>query len=193
MAVALGTLTGLVLEGQYQGSDFQRQYLNWCTAIHTDSTARAANVLQKNAAGVIGYIELTLFWFVVGLATCALASAIYRTVRSANQARASLYYLHVSRTVFLRELYARLALRGATLAVWFGYSVLTLHILLPYALGAIHVADEHFPSIGAIVLEIGAVCGLSLTLHLHIVLVRLFMLRPRIFHDEDYAVPASAK
>jgi hypothetical protein len=186
--LALGTAGFILFQGQYQGSDIQQQFLNWRVTTDADSPSNAATSFQQNTAGAVSFIELFIFWYAVGTAIYLVASTVYHTIRSANEARQHLYYVNISRSEFLRSLYSKLAIRFISLAVWVGYAVLTLKILLPYLLGAIHVADEHYPAVGAVGLLAGSILGLLLMLHIHVVFFRLILLRPRAFNGDAYSI-----
>jgi hypothetical protein len=182
--LAFAITAALLVEARYQGSDLQQQYLHWQTDVDANSASSAAGTLQKSTASVVGYIELFIFWYAVGTVLYLAVSALYRTVRGTAEARQNLQYVHVSRRNFLRELYARLALRVCALAVWAVYGVVTLKIIMPYLLGAIHVGDEHIPAIGAIALLVGATFGLLLAFHVQVILLRLSLARPRALYGD---------
>jgi hypothetical protein len=191
VVLALVTTAILFFQGYYQGSDLQQQFLQWRTTTDSNSPSSAASSLQHSTAGVVGYIELFIFWYAVGTVAYLLGVAIYRTIRSANETRQDSYFVNMSRSAFLRALYLRLAVRFVSVAGWVGYAVLTLKLLLPYLLGALHVADEHFPSAGAFGLLIGSNLGLLLVIHVHVIFLRLSLGRPRVFHMDEYVIGLS--
>jgi hypothetical protein len=188
---ALALTGALLFEGRYQGSELQQQYLSWRTVADSTSVSSAATTFQQNTADAVAAIQLFIFWCAVGTVLYLIASAIFRTVQSASQTRQRLTYINMNRGAFLRSLYLKLLLRFVSLATWVGYALLSLKIIAPYVLGAIHIADEHFPSLGAVVLLMGAILCLFLAFHLHVVLLRLFLARPRAFGgDSDLIVQA---
>jgi len=193
VCLALSITAALLLEGHYQGSDIQRQYLHWRVATDADSAGSAASTLQHSTQGIVAGLELFIFWYAVGTAIYLVISALYRTIASANAARRSLYYVNISRAAFLRTVYTRLALRALSLAAWCVYSVLTLRVVMPYLLGAIHVGDVHTPAIGAVALLMVATLGLALAFHIHVVLLRLFLLRPRVFYGDAVGLLSTSR
>jgi hypothetical protein len=185
-AIALGATTVLLFQGRYQGSELQQQYLNWRTATDSNSVGSAASTLQQSTANIVATAEVFILWCAVGTIIYLVGAAIYHTIRSAHETRQHLYYVNSSRKEFLRGLYAILTLRIIILITWVGYSLLTLKVIIPYLLGAIHISDEHLPAIGAIGLLATSLLGILCTFHIHVIMLRLLLARPRAFHGEEY-------
>lgn len=185
---ALAMLSILLVESNYQGGELQQQFLIWHTS-GNNSLSLVANVLRQNT--LAGNVQVYIFWLAVGTVLYIMWSALYRTIRGADDAWHQLHYVNIRRSVFLRSLYIQLLTRTLSLAAWVGFVALTLQFILPYLLAAIHIADEHLPAIGAVILLFGSMIGLALTAHVHIVLLRLTVGKPRVFHSDEYLIGQS--
>lgn len=190
--LSMGATFGILFASRYEGSELQQQFLNWQATSTEDTLGTAAGSLQQNTADLVSIIVLFIFWYAVGTVIYLLAVAIYNTIRSANEAHQHLYYINTSRSAFLRALYVELALRFASLTAWVWYAVISLKIVIPYLLGAVHIADVHYPSIGAVCLLAVATLGLLVATHLHVIFLRLFLGKPRVFHGDTYLIGLSS-
>ncbi|HYH75261.1 MAG TPA: hypothetical protein VD735_04860 [Candidatus Saccharimonadales bacterium] len=189
--LALGIVIALLFQGRYEGSELQQQYLNWQIAGGSQTLGGAAGSLQQNTAELVNVLVLYIFWFAVGTVIYLIISAIYTTVQSAREAREQLTYVNVAPGAHLRTIIRRVVLRTAWLAVWAVYTIATLKVAIPYLLGAVHIGDARFPSVGSVVLLALATGGLFLVIHLHVVVLRLFLGRPRIFNGSEYLITSS--
>jgi hypothetical protein len=186
----LGAFTGMciiafvLLQGRLEGTSLQQQYLSW----QADDTSlnTATSSVRGDFADGIGTLQVFIFWCAIGAILYLIVSSLYLGGRALKEARQQRQFCNYSRTNTLKRLYMLLAIRSAALVLWGIYLLATVTFILPYAIGAIHVADEHLPTIGAFVLLIVAFIGLMAAYHLHVLLLRLLLWRPRAFHAESY-------
>jgi hypothetical protein len=187
--VVAGSIIGFLLfQGRYEGSDLQRQYLTWQSTADNNSLDSAASTLKQNLTDIIATVQVFIFWCIVGAAIYLFISVLYRFFQNAREKKQELTYVSYvrgSHQAFVRELYKSMIIRFASLAAWGCYALLTVTIILPYLLGAIHVADEHLPTIGAFCLLIGSGLAIMLLYHVHVIMLRLLLGRPRAFNGES--------
>jgi hypothetical protein len=186
--IAGGIIGFLLFQGRYEGSDLQRQYLTWQSTADNNSLDSAATTLKQNLTDIIATVQVFIFWCIVGAAIYLFISVLYRFFENAREKKQELTYVSYVRgthQAFVRELYKSMIIRFVSLAAWGCYALLTVTIILPYLLGAIHVADEHLPTIGAFCLLIGSGLAIMLLYHVHVIMLRLLLGRPRAFNGES--------
>lgn len=84
------------------------------------------------------------------------------------------------------QMVRRAGIRGLVALVWLAYLFLFLKVIVPFCVFASKVGlDEKNQLTDGIGYVFFAVCVLSLSTHLHVVLARLFLLRPRVFGSEE--------
>jgi hypothetical protein len=87
------------------------------------------------------------------------------------------------------ELVKRISIRALVLVVWLVYIYLFIKVVLPFCILASQVGLDEGKSIGeGIGYVLFSVVLLFLASHLHVVLARLIMLRPRVFGSEEVVV-----
>jgi hypothetical protein len=87
------------------------------------------------------------------------------------------------------ELVRRAVIRGLVLLIWIVYLYLFIKVVLPFCILASQVGLDDKKSIGeGIGYVFFAVILLFLASHLHMILARLFLLRPRVFGSEEVVI-----
>jgi len=131
---------------------------------------------------LISNIPLLIFWMGVGLLAYWFVSALLVAVRDATELREELDYVHANRRALVRQAGERLVIRIIVLIVWVLYIAFTLHVLLPYILALTTAAKSAalLPGAGFCVLAVGLA---GLTLHVHLIAIRLLWLRARLVTD----------
>lgn len=87
------------------------------------------------------------------------------------------------------ELLRRAAIRTLVLIIWIVYTYIFIKVVLPFCILASQVGLDDEKSISeGIGYVLFAVILLFLASHLHIVLARLFLLRPRVFGSEEVVI-----
>jgi len=90
-----------------------------------------------------------------------------------------------SKKVVKLELGARVGVRAAAFVVWLIYWFFSVKILLPFCVLTSRVGIDMLPELTGIMYGIGSFLLLALGLQMHVILARLFMLRPRLFGSDD--------
>jgi hypothetical protein len=71
--------------------------------------------------------------------------------------------------------------RTGILVIWALYAFISINILLPYCLLLSRIGADVITSAQGILMNIGAFILFTLVIHVHIIFLRLFLLRPRVF------------
>lgn len=149
------------------------------TAIEHSSNALAA--LQQG-------ISSSPILYSAGIALAAIGAAVvvFVGVRSLERGVHALRTIEASSAAARREGLEHAVVRIGVIAVWAVYWLFFLNIALPYCLLLSRIGAEDIMSLQGIGLNIVALFGLIVALHLHVVLLRLLFLRPRLLGGDAY-------
>jgi hypothetical protein len=122
-----------------------------------------------------------IFWCLVGLVVYFLLSGIGRTMAAISETAHESRYLHLKKLQFEEQVSLRLMTYSMSLMGIFLYSIFFIRTLFPFSIlcGRIGVGSIDTLS-GWLYLGAGFIV-LSLSIHIFIVLIRLLLLRPRIY------------
>ena len=175
MAVVIGTFAMM----QYNGSQFQLLKDTQELKSHTvDYDALDESLSLKN---LVSNSTLFILWAAVGLVAYTFTMSIWRSFRRAVDFEHELDYVHTDRNQMVRHAVYMLVFRLIVLIGWFIYIQFTLHVLLPYVTALAITAAGDYSWLYNILFLAGATGLLALALHLHVVLLRLVLLKPRVF------------
>jgi hypothetical protein len=123
---------------------------------------------------------LTIFWAMVGVGVYAVVIGLGSIIKNIGETERQTQYKHVNRDAFVRLTLTRLLVRllGAA-AAWFVLSGLTRYIF-PYSLAASHVASQGNWT-QHIMYALAASFAIFIGLHVLVVVIRLILLRVRLF------------
>ncbi|MEO8104878.1 MAG: hypothetical protein ABI602_00895 [Candidatus Saccharibacteria bacterium] len=141
----------------------------------TDSLAR--NPVASNA-------PLFLLWAAIGIIVYLFAVNIVSALGHGVQMEEELNYVNVPRRKLIRYEIMLLFIRLAVLLGWLLYLQVFVGRLLPFALAVVAAArsENLAVEVGQIIVVTG---GLFIGLHLHLVFLRLLLLKTRLFADQD--------
>lgn len=83
-----------------------------------------------------------------------------------------------------KELAIRLAVRVVVAVIWIVHIYLTLTVALPFCVSLVKTGVSLFPSVEGVVYMTLAFAVFFAVMHLHVILLRLLLLRPRVFGGE---------
>jgi hypothetical protein len=126
-------------------------------------------------------LPLLLLWGGVGAVVYVFTISIANAIARTSVLKAQMNYLHADKKKLVHEAIQRLVIRLLFVLVWFLLIKLSLKLLLPYSIAAVHFATGPNGWVNRIVYISLAFIVLLLTLHAHTVLIRLIGLRPRLF------------
>lgn len=184
--VSLFAIGSIVFITSYQGSSFQQDVLQFQnqsdSEIIVDDYQDITNNFEQNV--IIDRAPVMVFWMFVGALVYFMLTGILDAFSSAKKLEEELHFVHAKRKELLKMVYIKTALRLAILAIWLGYIMLFIKIILPYSLAAAHVGSSNILSISGIIWTVVALLILIIGIHIHVVLLRLAALRPRLFSQE---------
>lgn len=184
--VSLFTIGTIAVLTNYQGSSFQQDVLRSQTSIENDAVTEDYNYinddLERNV--VIDRAPVMVFWMFVGTLVYFMVTGVTGAIAGAQSLERELGYVHVRSKELLRHVYIKSAIRFCVFGVWLGFIVLFFRLLLPYCLAAAHVGAGNITSFMGAFYIVLAFVVLTVSFHIHIVMLRLVALRPRIFSQE---------
>jgi len=140
----------------------------------------------EQAPGAVNFEQITSNTTLYGVGVVALAAAVavavFFMVRGAE--RGVGVAAHVGQGIDRREYVQHALLRLLILALWAGYALLTVNILLPTVLLFSRIGAEDLLAPAGMATSVGAVVAFWLMVHGHVVFARLVCLRPRVFGGE---------
>jgi hypothetical protein len=176
--ISLAVVGGVVAELLYK-----RDY----AAIAASQSSQAA--LQDNYQTVghqlavnhfVSNAPFVILWGFVGWLTFQCIAWGIGAFKNIAQIRQELDYVNVDRKQFLRSIGLSYLARLVILVLWFVWIKLTLQMLIPYVIALADTVN----SVGllmAMMYAMSAFLLLAVVIHLHVIAIRLILMRPRLF------------
>lgn len=196
--ISLLTVAGVVAMTNFQGSSFQQDLFGLQLRVEQERLSTAGieeefslsedyGAINDNFANsnMVRNIPVMAFWMSVGILVYFLVTGIAGALASAKDIGDELNYVHAKRNELLRVVFIKLAIRLATLVIWLLYIMAFFRILIPYALAAANIGGSTIMTFGGILYALLSFAILAFSLHLHVILVRLVVLRPRLFSKDS--------
>ncbi len=180
VVASLAIVFGAIGELHYSGSAWQQLL----AAQHGAGKPLSVNsqTLSNNitASTFVSIVPLLIFWAGIGLIVYWFAAGIVGAFQNLIDLKQEMNYVHANRNVLIRQSIIHLLVRLIVLVVWIVYIRYSLHFLLPYVI-AMAYAGGGLGWLKDSAYIAGAV-GVSIVgLHLHSVMLRLLLLKPRLF------------
>lgn len=122
-----------------------------------------------------------VFWMLIGLVVYFFIMSTSHTISEADEAVHELNYIHVRRQQFIHSLEIKLALKTAVVIGAIVYSIVFVKLFFPFALACIKIATGSITELNGIKYGLIGIVGLSISLHVYVILSRLFLQRLRVF------------
>lgn len=150
-----------------------------------DTTVLVRTWLLGSAATY--YIVLLITALIAGLTVFAILQGIRHLVSESYSGWSLLHSHSAQAKSVIREVFARLALRVVSCLIWCLYIVFSTTVLVPFAMVLLQSGiDVVTKNIGGGLFNIFAsFVTLAVFVHVHIVFLRLILLRPRLFGTRD--------
>jgi hypothetical protein len=151
---------------------------------HEQVVSQGYHVVENNVAdnNLLANLPLILLWAGVGLLAYGLFIGVFRIYKAAELFKDEVQqYMNIDKRALVRQTVLDAVIRMVTLIVWVLFLQFTLHFIIPYVVAVAYAAGD-LQGIGQTTLYLVWGAGiLALALHIHVVLIRLFFLRPRLF------------
>lgn len=186
--ISILTIGAMIYVSNYEGSSLQNDLFHYQIRNNEDigidenygdiSTSLSDNVLIDRA-------PVMVFWMFVGAIAYFVLTGIIQAFTTASEFEHELDYVHAQRKELLKTLYIKTSIRFGVLVAWFAYIKLFLDYIMPYSLAASRYGGSVILSFTGVMYTLLGLLVLIVGLHMHIILVRLVALRPRIFSQES--------
>jgi hypothetical protein len=152
------------------------------------SISSTSQVLSTNfsASTAVSDIPLFIFWAGVGVIVYSLASNVVSALRDAVDIGEELNYVNVNRRTLVQTAFGHLAIRVVILGVWFAFLRYTTRVILPFVFSITHVSTGHVSAVIVVGYPAAAISILVVCLHIHTILLRGLLLKPRLFSQVRY-------
>lgn len=181
-AVASILITVFGVVASYGSAGVLRQGLFAANSLAAPTYQQITNRLAQNS--FVSNIPLLLFWMAVGMIIYLCAINIVTAFGNGVELEEELNYVNAQRSKLIRYEIFLVFIRAVILAGWLVYVQLFIRLLLPYVLAAVQAArlSGILSGIGQIAL---AALVLFISIHIHLVFLRLLLLKTRVFADKD--------
>ena len=144
----------------------------------------AITALEKTPSLTLGIEEMfgksPIFYAVVITLASVIASLIvFLVVRGARKSIGSIVSLGNGNT--RNGILQTVGLRMAIVTIWAVYILLSVKVIIPLSLFYSRIGAEILPAAEGAAMALGSLALCIVCLHLHVVLLRLLILRPRVF------------
>lgn len=183
VVASLAIVFGSVAYLHYSGSSWQLLLSNQQQhEVESNSVA-----LEQEVTGnvLVSNLPLLVFWAGVGMIVYSFIIALGDIFRNVVELKEEMHYVHANRKSLLGQAILHLVLRAIFLTIWVIYVQYSIHILLPYVIALAYAGSGDIGLIYNMTYLAGAVVIAAISLHLHTVLLRLLLLKPRLFGQAD--------
>lgn len=173
--IALTHLGGTVQQGllglgqAYQGTSIGGE-------VHSVSTKFTSNSYLNNGL-------LFVLWGTIGLVVYSIAQSAVNEIRNANELIRELDFVHADRHAMIMNAVLRGVVRFGGLIAWAVLMRYTLYKFIPYTIAAVHNTALRLTSVSDWERSLLATLGCMVCVQILIVLLRLAMMRTRLFGD----------
>jgi hypothetical protein len=176
---------GTILLSIYQTSSIRVDYLQYQAAELSNSYQQINNRLAENS--FISNLPLLVFWSIVGLVVYLFAANLFAAIHNTAELHSQLRdYVNVDRKKLILSAFTHLGIRLLVLAVWTIYIFFFFHHVIPYCTAAAIAGSGHLGFVQNCLYEILAVILMVAAIHLHTIMLRLLLLKPRLFSGVLY-------
>lgn len=177
---AIGFVAFVIISANYRGSNTELQVFQYQASQSTIPAQTIGHALDSN--NIVSNLPLLLFWALVGFVVYLFAINIVSSVKGAAELKNEIEnYTNLNRRQIVLEVLQKLLIRLIVLLVWVPYINLFFHQLVPYVATLGVVASLHLLSVTGVSCTLLALIVLFVGLHVHAILLRLLVLKPRVF------------
>ncbi len=184
ITVSLFTVVGTIALSRYQSSSLRLDFLKYHSVHVANNYETVDSGLQANK--LIANLPLLLLWGLVGLVVYMFATNIVNVIRNAANLTHELDYEHVNRRQLIWGVVKKLIFRLVVLALWIPFIMFFFHHLIADSIASALAGSAQLVTLQGAEYVLLAFVIMAASLHLHTILLRLLLLRPRIFTQSLY-------
>lgn len=180
---SLAIITTVVISSHF--SSTVEQQVNFLLTLNADSDLSYYGGSNGfTLSNILAIATTAVFWAIVGLTSYLTVASIISAVQKARQFKHELGYVNSRPGKLMQTALIHFLLRATIFVLWFFYLKFFFGVILPHCLLWVFTAYSFtFSSVCSILLAFIVATSAA---HVHVVLLRLLALRPRIFHGESY-------
>jgi multisubunit Na+/H+ antiporter MnhB subunit len=130
---------------------------------------------------ILSDLPLFIFWAGVGMAAYSFTTGIWGSFQSVAELGEEMNYVHVKRRELLTYAFERLALRIGALIGLLALLNYTVHRILPYSVALSYAGTTENNWLTGVLFVLFGMLVLLVVSHAHTILLRLIVLKPRLF------------
>lgn len=182
VVLALATTILVAVATTYKSSSLRIDLINY----HSSTGVYQAANSKLFTNTFIANLPLIAFWTIVGFVVYLFTINIIRAISSTAELKDELEYVNVDRHSLIWSAVEQLLVHLLVLVVWVGYIVLFVQKILPYCMNLANIGATQISSVSGIFYLIASFAILTIALHVQVVMLRLLLLRPRVFSSAVY-------
>jgi hypothetical protein len=176
--ISIGVVVVTMVSASYSASDTRLQFMKFHLERSQASSGAIGHALDSNK--FIGNLPLLLFWCLMGFVVYMFAINVVGAIHQAAELNDELaHFTHLNRRQIIGQAIEKLLIRLIVLAVWIPYIIVFFHHIVPFSVASALAALP-------ILYVVLAVVVLFAALQIHVILLRLLALRPRLFSNAVY-------
>lgn len=176
-------LVGLAVVLTHFGNTVQQSALGLQQAYSQSSVGTRSIMVSDNFASnsVLNNVLIFILWGSIGLMVYSVVRAIVTGLKRANNVLQELNYVNADRRTIIRESFLRQSIKIVAFICFWILLRYVIFKLVPYTIAVSHTLALHPAAVTAWLLSLYVTLLCILTLHVLTVLLRLTLLRPRLF------------
>lgn len=184
---AFGLLIGVIFASQYQGTRYQQQVSEIRAKqvnAHYSSEDEEFEGLEGNTFADI--VPVLAMWAILGVVIYFLAAGIVQSLQHAAEFKSELGYVNASRNEMLKTAFMHAGIRIVVAILWILFIAFFFNKIIPYGIESALAVSAVGLSPEALLYALLCVAIIGISMHVHAILFRLLMLKPRIFSRALY-------
>jgi hypothetical protein len=183
--ISIGVVVVTMVSASYSASDTRLQFMKFHLERSQASSGAIGHALDSNK--FIGNLPLLLFWCLMGFVVYMFAINVVGAIHQAAELNDELaHFTHLNRRQIIGQAIEKLLIRLIVLAVWIPYIIVFFHHIVPFSVASALAALPILYTPTGIYYVVLAVVVLFAALQIHVILLRLLALRPRLFSNAVY-------
>lgn len=184
LCVFLGLVVsvGTVVINNYKSSPLRLDIIDYKSS-HTLSNITSNGILSNT---LVKNLPLLLFWVVVGIVVYICAANIMRALSNTAEMKSEMEYVHANKHDIIVSAIEELGFRIGALLAWVVYIVFFFRHIVPYCVDLSLVGAGQLHTVTGYGYVMLSIVVLAVSLHINVILLRLLLLRPRVFGSVEY-------